>query len=66
LVVERLMGQQDVVIKPLGRSLQGVRGVAGATDLGGSGLVLVLDAGALLDDALPSKSGGMLRVGGTS
>jgi two-component system chemotaxis sensor kinase CheA len=66
LVVERLVGQQDVVIKPLGRSLQGVRGVAGATDLGAAKLVLVLDAGALLDDALPSKSGGMLRVGGTT
>jgi two-component system chemotaxis sensor kinase CheA len=66
LVVERLIGQQDVVIKPLGRSLQGVRGVAGATDLGGTKLVLVLDAAAILDDALPSKSGGMLRAGGAS
>ncbi len=66
LVVERLVGQQDVVIKPLGRSLQGVRGVAGATDLGGARLVLVLDAGALLDDALPSKSGALLRTGGAS
>ena len=66
LIVERLIGQQDVVIKPLGPSLQGVRGVAGATDLGGAKLVLVLDAAALLDDALPSKSAGGLRVGGTS
>jgi len=66
LVVERLVGQQDVVIKPLGRSLQGVRGVAGATDLGDTRLVLVLDSGALLDDALPSKSGALLRVGGAS
>jgi two-component system chemotaxis sensor kinase CheA len=66
LVVERLIGQQDVVIKPLGPTLQAVRGVAGATDLGGAKLVLVLDAGALLDDALPSKGAGALRVGGVS
>ena len=55
LVVERLLGQQDIVIKPLGPSLRAVRGIAGATDLGGQQLVLVLDAAALLDEVLASK-----------
>ena len=55
LVVERLLGQQDIVIKPLGPSLRAVRGIAGATDLGGQKLVLVLDAAALLDEVLAAK-----------
>jgi two-component system chemotaxis sensor kinase CheA len=50
--VDRLRGQQDIVIKSLGPSLRGIRGVTGATDLGDQKLVLVLDAPALLDDFL--------------
>jgi two-component system chemotaxis sensor kinase CheA len=63
LVVERLLGQQDIVIKPLGPSLRAVRGIAGATDLGAQQLVLVLDAAALLDEVLVSK-GTRLSAGG--
>jgi two-component system chemotaxis sensor kinase CheA len=46
------MGQQDVVVKPLGRALQGVRGIAGATDLGSRRTVLVLDVGAIIEDVV--------------
>jgi len=63
LVVERLLGQQDIVIKPLGPSLSGVRGIAGATDLGAQQLVLVLDAAALLDEVLVLK-GTRISAGG--
>jgi two-component system chemotaxis sensor kinase CheA len=65
LVVERLLGQQDIVIKPLGPSLRGVRGIAGATDLGSQQLVLVLDAAALLDEVLVAK-GTRLSAGGVA
>ncbi len=34
IAVDELLGQQDIVVKPLGAQLQGVRGIAGATDLG--------------------------------
>ncbi len=51
LVVDELVGRQDVVIKPLGHSLRRVRGFAGATDLGDQRLGLVLDPVALLDEA---------------
>ncbi|MEX1363936.1 MAG: chemotaxis protein CheA, partial [Nannocystaceae bacterium] len=34
LVVDELVGQQDVVIKPLGAALRSVPGIAGATELG--------------------------------
>jgi two-component system chemotaxis sensor kinase CheA len=50
LVVDGLIGQQDVVVKPLGTALAGVRGIAGATDLGNRRTVLVLDVGAILEE----------------
>jgi two-component system chemotaxis sensor kinase CheA len=52
LVVDALEGQQDIITKPLGKSLADVRGFSGATDLGDQRVVLVLDAAALLDDLL--------------
>ena len=46
-VVDELVGQDDVIIKALGKSLSSVRGFAGATDLGDQKVALVLDAPAL-------------------
>jgi two-component system chemotaxis sensor kinase CheA len=51
VVVDHLVGQQDIVIKPLGRSLSGVHGFAGATELGDQRVGLVLDAAAIVDEA---------------
>ena len=57
LVVDELVGQQDIVIKPLGRSLKGVRGFAGATELGDQRVALVLDVASLIEEVLlPSES----------
>ncbi len=50
LVVDRLIGQQDIVVKPLGHSLAAVRGFSGATDLGDQRVALVLDVGALIEE----------------
>jgi two-component system chemotaxis sensor kinase CheA len=52
LIVDHLYGQQDIVIKPLGRSLSDVKGFAGATDLGDQHVGLVLDVGALIEEVL--------------
>ncbi len=52
LVVDELIGQQDVVIKSLGPALAGLRGIAGATELGGRRTSLVLDVPALVEEAL--------------
>jgi two-component system chemotaxis sensor kinase CheA len=52
IVVDHLIGQQDIVIKPLGRSLASVRGFAGATELGDQRVGLVLDAAAIVDEVL--------------
>jgi len=46
-IVDGLIGQEDVIIKALGKSLSAVRGFAGATDLGDQRVALVLDAPAL-------------------
>ncbi|MFK7990572.1 MAG: chemotaxis protein CheA [Sandaracinaceae bacterium] len=63
LVVQALEGQQDIIIKPLGKSLRDVRGFSGATDLGDQRVVLVLDAPSILEEVL---SGPDLRATLTS
>ncbi len=50
LVVDHLVGQQDIVIKSLGRRLQHVRGIAGATELGNQQTILVIDMVELLNE----------------
>jgi len=55
IVVESLVGEQDVVIKALGPSLKGVRGFAGATELGDQRIALVLDVQALVEETLASS-----------
>lgn len=54
-VVDRLVGQQDIVIKALGKSLKKVRGLAGATELGNQQVGLVLDAAALIGEVLATN-----------
>jgi two-component system chemotaxis sensor kinase CheA len=51
LLVHRLEGQQDAVIKPIHGPIADVRGIAGATELGDGEAVLVLDVAALVEDA---------------
>ncbi|SMP47400.1 chemotaxis protein CheA [Anoxynatronum buryatiense] len=43
LVVDELIGQQEVVIKSLGRYLSGIQGIAGATILGNGTVALIVD-----------------------
>jgi len=50
LVVDELVSQQDIVIKSLGRALSAIRGIAGATELGGQRTVLVLDVPGLVEE----------------
>ncbi|BCA80021.1 chemotaxis protein CheA [Desulfuromonas sp. AOP6] len=56
IVVDDLLGQQDVVIKSLGSTLSFVRGIAGAADLGNQKTVLVLDVGGLMSESLRGDS----------
>jgi two-component system chemotaxis sensor kinase CheA len=56
IVVDELLGQQDMVIKSLGNALSFVRGIAGAADLGNQKTILVLDVGGLMSEALRGES----------
>ncbi len=47
LLVDSLVGQQEIVIKSLGKLLTGIRQIAGATILGDGQVVLILDVNAL-------------------
>lgn len=48
LVVDRFIGEQEVVIKNLSGSLRGIRGFSGATILGSGRVAMILDVGALI------------------
>ncbi len=48
LVVDSLIGQQEIVIKSLGRYLTGVKIIAGATILGNGSVALIVDSNQLL------------------
>jgi len=50
VLVDKLKGRQDVVIKSLGKTLGDIKGVAGATDLGNQQTVLILDVGDLISE----------------
>lgn len=43
MIVDRLIGQQEIVIKPLGKYLSGITHLAGATILGDGRVSLILD-----------------------
>ncbi|WP_294740884.1 chemotaxis protein CheA [uncultured Exiguobacterium sp.] len=48
LVVSELIGQQEIVMKPLGSYLEGIRAISGATILGDGQVALIIDSNALL------------------
>ena len=48
LVTDQVVGQEEVVIKPLGTMLQGLPGFAGSTITGDGGIALILDIQSLL------------------
>jgi two-component system, chemotaxis family, sensor kinase CheA len=47
-VVDQVIGQEEVVIKPLGKMLQGLPGMAGSTITGDGNIAIILDVPGLL------------------
>ncbi|HEY5717807.1 MAG TPA: chemotaxis protein CheW, partial [Motiliproteus sp.] len=47
-IVDQLVGQEEVVIKPLGKMLQGTPGMSGATITGDGRIALILDIPSML------------------
>ncbi|WP_374249612.1 chemotaxis protein CheA [Thermomonas sp.] len=56
LLVDRVLGREEVVIKALPRSLRGLRGYAGASLIGDGRMALIMDVDALLESAQRSSS----------
>ncbi len=54
--VEKFIGEQEVVVKSLGRQLSGVRHIAGATLLGSGQVVMILNAGSMMQAATHSSA----------
>ena len=52
IVVDNLLGQQDIVIKPLGESFKQFRGISGAADLGDQRTIIVLDVGGIVNETM--------------
>lgn len=48
VIVDTLIGQQEIVIKSLGKLLAGIKSIAGATILGNGQVALILDVGSLM------------------
>ena len=46
-IVDELIGQQEIVIKSLGKFLSKIKGIAGATILGDGNVALILDVSSL-------------------
>ncbi len=51
IIVDGLVGQEEVVIKSMGDYLQGIKGIAGATIRGDGGVTLIADVSAMMDIA---------------
>ena len=56
LIVDTLVGQEEIVIKSLGDYLKGIEGIAGATIRGDGGVTLIVDVVALMQMAKDVKS----------
>ncbi len=54
-LVQGLIGEQDVVIKPLAEHVFKSRGLAGSTILGDGTIALVMDVAEIVDDVIASK-----------
>ena len=66
LIVDTLVGQEEIVIKSLGEYLTGIEGIAGATIRGDGGVTLIVDVAALMSMAKGVKATAMIEDGAGS
>ncbi|NLM99001.1 MAG: hybrid sensor histidine kinase/response regulator [Campylobacteraceae bacterium] len=55
VIVDTLVGQEEIVIKSMGEYLQGIEGIAGATIRGDGRVTLIIDVAALMEMAKEIK-----------
>jgi two-component system, chemotaxis family, sensor kinase CheA len=56
LVVDRLLGEFQAVIKPLGQLFRGLKGLSGSTILGDGSVALILDVPMLVSSSIPPNN----------
>ena len=64
LIVDELFGQHEIVIKSLGEYFAGLRGFAGAAEIGKHEVILVIDVDALIEESVIKQKikGGAVNV----
>ena len=50
LFVDRLVGEQEIVVKPMPAYMKKVKGISGCTQLGDGSISLILDAGSIIQE----------------
>jgi two-component system chemotaxis sensor kinase CheA len=66
LIVDRLVGQEEIVIKSLGEFLRDIDGIAGATIRGDGGVTLIVDVAALMQIAKGVKAKPVIESGSSA
>lgn len=66
LIVDDVVGQQDIVLKSLGAYLAKVKGIAGATHMGDHETILVLDVAGLVQEVLGGAPGSEIGTQATA
>jgi two-component system chemotaxis sensor kinase CheA len=61
IVVDRIIGQREIVVRTIADPLVKAEGVAGATDLGDGAVVLILDPAAVARDQRTRHRGASLQ-----
>ena len=61
LVVDRVVGQREIVVRALDDPLVAVQGIAGATDLGDGRAVLILDVVSLANGGMYERGSAVLH-----
>lgn len=56
VIVDEILGQQDVVIKPMSEYLGGVRGFAGAAEISRHRVILVLDVESMIEESVIKRN----------
>ncbi len=56
LIADEMLGSREVVVKPVGPQISGIRGIAGATILGDGSIVIILDVSALVRTGLKTHT----------
>lgn len=64
LMVDELFGQHEIVIKSLGEYFTGIRGFAGAAEIGKHEIILVIDVDVLIDNAVVKQKVNPVRKDG--